>query len=195
MSAAVGLEGDRSQPEHSPPPLDEDASPIAGSHSLAKPALSARFDEETITASATRQCVSPDQAMVWWTGIIQRHQRPAQRPSKVRPRISPRPHPTGRGYIRPRRDWCLYCRAHLRFNECRAIAGVRTSVSNDDPKEVATLRAFERLHHVSSGDRANPYDDPLDIAGAALCLGIHRVAFHDQFLVLSPTTNRSGQLP
>jgi hypothetical protein len=111
--------------------------------------------------------------MVWWTEIIQRHQRPAQRPSKVRPRISPRPHPTGRGYIRPRRDWCLYCRAHLRFNECLAIAGVRTSVSNDDPKEVATLRAFERLHHVTSSDRRDSFYDPLDIASDARCLRNH----------------------
>jgi hypothetical protein len=58
-------------------------------------------------------------------------------------------------------------------NECRAIAGVRTSVSNDDPKEVATLRAFERPHHVPSGDRRDRYDDPYDIASDALELGIH----------------------
>jgi hypothetical protein len=48
-------------------------------------------------------------------------------------------------------------------------------VSNDDPKEVATLRAFERPHRVPSGNWADPYYDPFDIASDAPCLGIHRV--------------------
>jgi hypothetical protein len=76
--------------------------------------------------------------------------------------------------IRPRRHLCLYIVADIAaVNECRAIASVRTSVSNDDPKEAATLRAFERLHHVPSGDRRDRYDDPFDIASGALELGIH----------------------
>ena len=58
-------------------------------------------------------------------------------------------------------------------NECRAIAGVRTSVSNDDFKEVAASRAFERLHHVPSGDRRNSFYDPLDIASDAHCIRNH----------------------
>ena len=58
-------------------------------------------------------------------------------------------------------------------NECRAIAGVRTSVSNDDFKEVAASRAFERLHHVPSGDRRNSFYDPLDIASDARCIRNH----------------------
>jgi len=37
-------------------------------------------------------------------------------------------------------------------NECRAIASVRTSASNDDFEEVATLWAFEKPHLVPSGN-------------------------------------------
>jgi hypothetical protein len=54
------------------------------------------------------------------------------------------------------------------INECRAIASVRTSVSKDDSKQLATLRAFERLHHVPSGDRRDSFYDPLDIASVHL---------------------------
>ena len=44
---------------------------------------------------------------------------------------------------------------------------------NDEPKEVATLGAFERPHLVPSGNRGDHYDDPFDIASDALGLGIH----------------------
>jgi hypothetical protein len=54
--------------------------------------------------------------------------------------------------------------AHISaVNGCRAIAGVRTLVSNDDPKEPATLRAFERLHHVPSGDSVTSFTIPLTL--------------------------------
>jgi hypothetical protein len=51
--------------------------------------------------------------------------------------------------------------------------GVRAWLPNDDPKEVATLGAFERPHFIPSGNRRDPYDDPFDIASHALELGIH----------------------
>jgi hypothetical protein len=51
--------------------------------------------------------------------------------------------------------------------------GVRASVPNDEPKEVATLGAFERPHFVPSGNQRDLNDDPLDIASDALGLGIH----------------------
>jgi hypothetical protein len=55
--------------------------------------------------------------------------------------------------------------------------GVRASVPNDEPKEVATLGAFERPHFVPSCDRRDPYDDPFDIASDAIELGIHGTPF------------------
>jgi len=51
--------------------------------------------------------------------------------------------------------------------------GVRASLPNDDPKEVATLGAFEGPHFVSSGNQRDPYGDPFYIASDALELGIH----------------------
>jgi hypothetical protein len=51
--------------------------------------------------------------------------------------------------------------------------GVRPWLPNDDPKEVATLRAFERPHFVPSGDRHDLNDDPFDVAHDALELSIH----------------------
>jgi hypothetical protein len=51
--------------------------------------------------------------------------------------------------------------------------GVRASMPEHKPKEVATLRAFERPHLVPSGNRRDPYDDPFNIASDALELGIH----------------------
>jgi hypothetical protein len=35
------------------------------------------------------------------------------------------------------------------------------------------MRAFERPHHVPSGDRRDFFYDPLDIAGGASCLRNH----------------------
>jgi hypothetical protein len=52
--------------------------------------------------------------------------------------------------------------------------GVRAWVPKDEPKEVATLWAFQRPHLVSSGNRGDRYDDPFDIARDALELGTHR---------------------
>jgi hypothetical protein len=75
-----------------------------------------------------------------------------------------------RSHIRPDRHLDSIGAEIDAVNECRAIAGVRTSVSNDDPKELATLRAFERLHHVPPGDRLYSFYDPLDIASDARCL-------------------------
>ena len=51
--------------------------------------------------------------------------------------------------------------------------GVRASVPNDEPKEVATFRAFETPHFVPPGDRHDFNDDPFDVAHDALELGIH----------------------
>jgi hypothetical protein len=51
--------------------------------------------------------------------------------------------------------------------------GMRASLPNDEPKEVATFGAFERPHFVPSGNQRDPYDDPFDIASDALGLGIH----------------------
>ena len=51
--------------------------------------------------------------------------------------------------------------------------GVRASLPNDDPKEVATLGALEGPHFVPSGNQRDPYGDPFYIASDALKLGIH----------------------
>ena len=51
--------------------------------------------------------------------------------------------------------------------------GVRALLPNDDPKEVATLGAFERPHLIPSRDRGDRYDDPFDIASDARCLRNH----------------------
>jgi hypothetical protein len=69
-------------------------------------------------------------------------------------------------------DACIFANIPA-LNKCRAIAGVRTSASNDDPKEVATLGAFERPHLVPSGNRRDCFYDPLDIASGAPCLRNH----------------------
>src|SRR5450631_398132 len=94
----------------------------------------------------------------------------------IRPRISPRSLHSPRSTARPATS--VYIVANIvAFNECRAIAGVRTSASNDDPKEVTTLRAFETPHLVPSGNRRDPHDDPFDIACNAVELGIHGARF------------------
>jgi hypothetical protein len=80
---------------------------------------------------------------------------------------------TARGVHPPVPPSPLYIVANIAaVNDCRAIAGVRASVSNDDFKEVATLRKFERPHLVPSGNRGDRCDDPFDIASDAIGLGI-----------------------
>lgn len=102
-------------------------------------------------------CACSDQRQFWpqsnSINVNSNRSRGTSGTKKSGPDCSARDPFTARG-ISARAVFSLYTVAEIvAVNECRAIARVRTSVSNDDPKQLATFRAFERLHHVPSGDR------------------------------------------
>jgi len=68
--------------------------------------------------------------------------------------------------------------------------GVRASLPNDDPKEVATLGAFEGPHFVPSGNQRDPYGDPFTCKRCTRT-GIHAAAhsFSWSSSTLGPAVN------